>query len=206
MRELLERFIVFEGLDGAGTTTQADLLCRTMRSNHTPVRPTAEPTDGPVGRLIRAALHHELTLTPDTLAYLYAADRNEHLYAPEHGIRAGIRDSWVVCDRYLFSSLAYQTVDCPPHLVDTLNASFPLPQWLFYIDVDPETCARRRAARARQELYDSISFQRRVYANYDRILRDFAGSAGMRIVRIDGAQLPEAVCARVCSELGFTPI
>ncbi|TVR29875.1 MAG: dTMP kinase [Spirochaetaceae bacterium] len=206
MRKVLERFVVFEGLDGAGTTTQARLLQQTMQHAGQSVWATAEPSEGAVGRLIRAALRREQVLEADTLAYLFAADRNEHLFAREHGICERLRTSWVICDRYLFSSLAYQAVETDPGFVATLNAAFPLPAWLIYVDVDPLTCATRRAERNQQELFDSLDFQRRVHTRYNAILADFAAEQRMRIVRIDGNQPADTIAAEVCSALGFQPI
>lgn len=206
MRTVLEHFIVFEGLDGAGTTTQTELLTESMRHAGMQVRATAEPTDGAVGRLIRAALRHEITLTPDTLAYLYAADRNQHLYDSNEGVCSLANDTWVISDRYLFSSLAYQSVQCESAFVDMLNRSFPLPRWLFYVDVDPVQCAERRVGRGAAELFDAIEFQRAVYRNYDEILRHFAGVPSMQIVRIDGNRSVQAIAEEVWSTLEFGPI
>ncbi len=206
MRKVLERFIVFEGLDGAGTTTQTSLLQQAMQRAGQPVWATAEPSEGAVGRLIRAALRREQFLEADTLAYLFAADRNEHLFAREHGICERLRTSWVICDRYLFSSLAYQALETDPDFVATLNAAFPLPAWLIYVDVDPLMCASRRAERSQEELFDSLDFQRRVHTRYNAILADFAAERRMRIVRIDGNQPADTIAAEVCSALGFQPI
>ncbi len=206
MRTVLEHFIVFEGLDGAGTTTQTELLTESMRNSGMQVWATAEPTDGAVGRLIRAALRHEITLTPDTLAYLYAADRNQHLYDSCDGICDRVDDTWVISDRYLFSSLAYQSVQCDGDFVDTLNRSFPLPRWLFYVDVDPVQCAERRVGRGAAELFDAIEFQRAVYNNYDEILQRFSAEPAMQIVRIDGNRTVEAIAEQVWSALQFGPI
>lgn len=206
MRTVLERFIVFEGLDGAGTTTQAELLAASMRDTGMAVWATAEPTDGVVGRLIRAALRREFTLEPETLAYCYAADRNQHLHAPIEGINDRVRDAWVISDRYLFSSLAYQSVQCDSDFVDILNRSFPLPRWLFYVDVDPVQCAERRVGRGAEELFDAIEFQRAVYRNYDEILHRFAAEPAMRIIRIDGNRTVAAIAEEVWSTLEFGPI
>ena len=110
---ILRSFIVLEGLDGAGTSTQLKLLSQRLSSAGKKHTATWEPTDGPVGKLLRAILAREVKALPTTTAMLYAADRNEHLHAPEAGILAtASRGELVVCDRYLFSSLAYQSIEC----------------------------------------------------------------------------------------------
>src|SRR4051794_39709628 len=107
------RFIVIEGLDGAGTTTQTERLATRLREEGHRVLTTREPSDGPVGMLLRQALTGRLTLpgahaplADETLALLFAADRTDHLASrvePALG-----RGEVVLCDRYVLSSLAYQ--------------------------------------------------------------------------------------------------
>src|SRR4051794_7439187 len=98
-------FIVFEGLDGAGTTTQAQRLVEALRAAGLPAHFTREPSDGPIGTLLRQALTRRLTLpegrrlTPETLALLFAADRMDHLAAEIEAQQA--RGTWIVCDRYV---------------------------------------------------------------------------------------------------------
>ncbi|MDR1893062.1 MAG: dTMP kinase, partial [Spirochaetales bacterium] len=126
------------------------------------------------------------------LARLFAADRFDHLYHGERGIRAALdRGFQVVCDRYLFSSLAYQSPALGYQETLGLN-DFPLPEKLFFFDVPPELCALRRAGRERQELFDPPEIQVEVAKNYRMILADFAG-LGMEIHRIDGSPPREEV-------------
>src|SRR6202044_560237 len=108
------RFVVLEGIDGAGTTTQAARLTDRLRSLRVPVRATREPSDGPVGTLVRQVLTGRL-VSPDgkapgwaTMALLFAADRMDHVEAE---IEPFVADGGViVSDRYDASSLAYQSV------------------------------------------------------------------------------------------------
>ncbi|MDE5613421.1 MAG: dTMP kinase, partial [Treponemataceae bacterium] len=83
---VLQNFIVFEGIDGAGTTTQIDLL--KARDDAERFFFTAEPTNEPTGRLLRTMLRGDVTVDPRTAAYLFAADRAEHLWGAENGIAA----------------------------------------------------------------------------------------------------------------------
>ena len=90
MKKVLKGFFVIEGLDGAGTTTQLKLICKTMQDAGIKVFSTFEPTDSEIGCLIKRILKGETKATPLALAYLYAADRENHLHDPNNGILAQI--------------------------------------------------------------------------------------------------------------------
>src|ERR1700722_11897047 len=108
------RFVVLEGIDGAGTTTHVARLAERLRTMGVAVRATREPSDGPVGTLVRQVLTGRLVVPGGrapgwaTMALLFAADRMDHVeseidpFISEGGI--------VVSDRYDASSLAYQSV------------------------------------------------------------------------------------------------
>jgi dTMP kinase len=102
------KFIVFEGLDGSGKTTQLKLLSKRLeeRSGEGSVFVTREPSDNPVGSLIRSALRGEISLEAGTIALLFAADRCEHLAGEI--IPNLERGRAVLCDRFYLSNLAYQ--------------------------------------------------------------------------------------------------
>jgi dTMP kinase len=203
--ELLDSFIVLEGLDGSGTTTQADILSERMRAAGFPVTETSEPTLGPIGGLIRRVLSGEVGIEPESLAMLYAADRHDHVHRSDSGILAAADAGWVVCDRYLFSSLAYQSVQCDYGFVLDLNRRFPLPRHLIYIDLSPEESERRRSGRTESDIFENMQFQRRVYELYSAALDEFAES-GMRIHRIEGTGSPDEVSRRIWKQLGIAPI
>ena len=96
---------------------------------------TGDPTMGPVGRVIRKILKRQIAAGPDTVALLFAADRTEHLYEENDGILSHLRrGELVICDRYLFSSLAYQSLACDPEFVFYLNSRFPLPRHLVFLN------------------------------------------------------------------------
>ena len=86
MDKVLKSFIVFEGLDGAGTTTQIMNLARYYEFNRREYFLTREPTDNPIGQLVRQVLQKKVATTPEALALLYAADRHDHLFSESHGI------------------------------------------------------------------------------------------------------------------------
>lgn len=188
-REILQGFIVLEGLDGSGTSTQLSRLDKRLDGLRLAHEVTYEPTDGPVGLLIRQALSGQVPVQPETVARLFAADRGEHVYGAKGILELTEAGVLVVSDRYLFSSLAYQGLTCGPALPAELNAAFPLPELLVFFDISPARAAARLASRKALDIYENIGFQTRVDDAYRAILGGF-GASGMRIARID-ASMPE---------------
>ena len=168
------RFIVFEGLDGAGTTTQARMLATWLREGGARVHETAEPSGGPIGTFIRQALSKRVVepggerLAPEVIAALFAADRVDHLRSEiTPALDAGVD---VICDRYAGSSIAYQGAEADTDWVAAINAPMPPPDLVLYLRVDADVAAVRRAQRGQmQELYEVTAFQRKVAALYDRM-------------------------------------
>lgn len=189
------RFIVFEGLDGAGTTTQAKLLVRWLERSGRRALSTAQPSPGPIGTMIRQALARRIVgadgdrLDPRSVAALFAADRADHLRGTiEPALAAGVD---VVCDRYLYSSLAYQGAETDPAWVAALNAPYPAPDVVLYLAVPVEVAAARRAARkGTPDLYEVDDFLRRVADGYDAMRRWRPEDP---IVTLDGARGVRAI-------------
>jgi dTMP kinase len=164
-------FIVLEGIDGSGTTTQLDRLARHLERRGRRVHPTREPSAGPVGRLLREILlggHRR----PDgqavdglAMALLFAADRRDHLTREiEPALAAGAD---VVSDRYLLSSLAYQAQEAERDWVAGLARDLRVPDLTLLLDVPiAVAAARRRAAGRPDERYDADEVQARVAARY----------------------------------------
>ena len=166
--EVLSNFIVLEGLDGSGTTTQCRLLQQKLEKLGVHSRYTCEPTESFIGKAVRQVLQHDKVVAEGTLAKLFAADRHNHIYHPEDGILALLeRGTKVICDRYLFSSLAYQSVDWNFDAVWELNRYFPLPQNLVFLDVPPDEGYRRVVQRnTTQEIYERMELQDEIRSNY----------------------------------------
>lgn len=191
------RFFVLEGLDGAGTTTQCERLGAALRARGFRVLTTREPSDGPVGTLIRQALTGRLRLpgdmgplAPETLALLYAADRTDHLHAR---VRPALeRGEIVLSDRYLLSSLAYQGSALPMAWVEEANAFAGPADLTLFVQVSPAVAARRRAGRGGEaELFEAEALQRRIARQYLAAIRRRARKE--RIVRVDGSGTPDEV-------------
>lgn len=173
-------FLVLEGIDGAGTTTQAELLAEKIESSGRRAHLTREPSTGPVGVFLRQALTHQLKNTDGetthldwaSMALLFSADRLDHL---EREILPALsRGEVVICDRYDLSGLIYQSETSPegqqalPWLRE-LNRKALRPAVTLILNVAPEVAERRRATRAgEEELYEKSELQRRLAASYLR--------------------------------------
>lgn len=195
-RDLLDGFIVFEGVDGSGTSTQLKLLGERLAAYGADARLDAEPTAGPIGRLIRDALFKRSPLGHETVARLFAADRGEHIDG-SGGVREALAAGrLVVSDRYFFSSLAYQGLTCGPELPEELNARFPLPELLIFFDISASASVARLGARAERDMYEHEAFQVRVDAAYREIVARFEGGP-MRIAEVDASAPIEKVAEQV---------
>lgn len=204
---VLHNFIVFEGLDGSGTTTQLSLLKNILSDKKTWF--TAEPTDQEIGKFLRKILQGSITVQPETLAYLFAADRCEHIHGI-NGIESRINDGYTVfCDRYLFSSLAYQSPQCGSKLPMTLNENFPLPEYLIYFDINSELSLSRVASRnGETEIFEKSDIQKITQIEYERIIQTYKENKPeeMKIIRIDAAKPVEEVHKIILDSLKNLPI
>lgn len=164
-------FIVLEGIDGSGKTTQARLLETRLLENNQPVHRTYEPTDNKIGRTIRSIIRQEDKVHPETLAALFVADRLDHILDDSYGMKAQLAaGKHVISDRYYFSSYAYHSSDMPMDWViaaNSLCASLLKPDIIFFIDVDPGISMQRIANNREQtDLFETKSQLEKIRANY----------------------------------------
>jgi len=203
---IINNFAVFEGGDGSGTTTQLALLAERLKIAGKPAFfSTFEPTDGNIGKLIRCALKNELTLKPQTLAMLFAADRNEHIYGKDGILEHTNRGFLAVSDRYVLSSLVYQGIECGDELPMALNSPFPAPETLIFFDIEPEIALERMKNRASHEIYEYREFQAKVREKYKSLLGMYSEN-GVRVETIDASKTTEEVADRVWSIMAQMPI
>jgi dTMP kinase len=202
-------FLVIEGLDGAGTTTQSRLLGERLRAEGHKAHVTSEPSGGPVGALLRQVLMKRINggegdgFDPHALALLFAADRLDHLSAEVLPRLAAGED--VVSDRYTLSSLAYQALTTGDAAwVEAINGRARAPDLTIFLRVRPVLAlGRRRGAGTTPELYEEDAFQRQVARSYERAVSALQAE-GQRIEVLDGEQPVEVVAeaaARLVSKL-----
>ena len=176
------KFITLEGVDGSGISTQTGLLRSWMEENRAffgKTYFTKEPTEGPVGGLIRLALAKRLKpLDERVMALLFAADRLDHLYcAGENEQKEGIvnllnKGFNVVSDRFYLSSFAYQSLQVDLEWVRQINSFSKKPDLIILLQVPVEESAQRRSAsRIHEELYENSGSLAAISRNYDKIAR-----------------------------------
>ena len=190
---ILKNFIVFEGIDGAGTSTQIKKICE---KNPQKFFQTAEPTSLETGKFLRKMLGGEFSVDEKTNSFLFAADRAEHLYGKNGIIEQINNGKTVISDRYLFSSLAYQSISCGEELPKLLNSTFPLPEILFFFEIDPEISLKRVDSRnEKKEIYEKIETQKKIAMEYEKIISEYENnpSCTMKIIRIDATKSIEEI-------------
>ena len=198
----LKNFIVFEGIDGSGTSTQIKKLVERDLNKFVA---TAEPTKKETGLFLRKMLGGDFSVDSKTAAYLFAADRCEHIYGKDGVIDLLNQGKIVVSDRYFFSSLAYQSVSCGNELPRLLNSQFPLPEILFYFYIDPEISLKRVEDRnEKKEIYEKIDIQKKIAKLYDEVIEEYQQKSqenGMKIITIDASKSIDQVFAEIKKHL-----
>ena len=134
-------FIVFEGLDGSGSSTQVDLLTNHLNQIGYYVFATKEPTNNLIGGLIRGALKKDWSPSGECLQLLFAADRAYHL--TREVIPNLEKGNIIISDRYFFSTIAFGSVSDDPQWLEKLNQKFLIPDITFLMKVSPKECIKR---------------------------------------------------------------
>jgi dTMP kinase len=182
---------VLEGIDGAGTTTQAQRLGDALVGRDLDVLVTREPSDGPVGVTIRQLLANGVRdVDQHAMALLFAADRLVHLQ--REIVPALERGAHVICDRYVLSSYVYQSRFVGAELVWSINARARPADLTLYLDVSAEVAqARRKSRGGTQEMYELLQLQRSFVELYRSMPHDAAEREHLAVV--DGARPPDEV-------------
>lgn len=185
------KFIVFEGIDGCGKTTQTSRLCDyiTEKTGKKCLYEREPDSRDIIGAIIRSALYGGVKILPESMAYLHVADRLEHIAYMLPLLEAGNN---IICDRYYISNMAYNATDTlSVEQIMELNrpcAEKLQPDAVVFLDVPPEETAKRRAAdRSDSEIYDAMEKQIRIRNNYMKAL-DLVEKAGVKVIRIDATR------------------
>ena len=191
------KFIVFEGIDGAGKTTQVELLAQNLASLGREVSLSAEPTTLPSGKAIRRALSGEEPKSECEMAAMFVLDRIAHNINSEMGIRAlNERGIDVISDRYYYSSLAYQGSATDYEWVKSMNINSPeirRPDLCIYLDLLPEQ-SLERISRGREsvEIYENLETLTAVREKFLSVVED---------LRRDGESIYVVNAARPASDI-----
>ena len=194
-------FIVFEGIDGAGKTTQVDLLAQNLASLGREVSLSAEPTTLATGKAIRRALSGEEKKSECEMAAMFVLDRIAHNINSEIGIRALTeRGIDVISDRYYYSSLAYQGTATDYEWVKGMNINSPeirRPDLCIYLDLLPEE-SLERISRGREslEIYENLEKLTAVRAKFLSVVEDLRRD-GESIYVVNAARAAEDIAKEI---------
>ncbi len=181
------RFIVLEGIDGAGKTTQAELLEEHLIAMGRRVYRTAEPTPLPTGVELRRALKGEIKKSECEMATMFVLDRIAHNIHPTEGIEKILSEGTdIICDRYYYSTLAYQGQSTSYEWVKAMNLSCPeirRPDICIYLDLTPEQ-SLRRISRGREtvEIYENEQTLERVRNAFFGVFEDIGDRENIAVV------------------------
>jgi len=167
------RFIAFEGLDGAGSTTQAKKLSVYLRKRHKKVHLTKEPTNNLIGGLIRGQLTKEWRTGPECLQLLFTADRAHHIEKEVIPLlKQGIT---VITDRYFFSSVAFGSLGIEDReWLREINDRFILPDITFILKVSPKVCLQRiNESRFHLELFEEEADMEKIWRTYADLAQEY---------------------------------
>ncbi len=189
------KFIVIEGLDGSGASTQVGMLSEYLSSKGYKVLVTKEPTNNLIGGLIRGQLTHEWKSNPECLQLLFAADRSHHI--EKEIIPALERGFIVISDRYMYSSLAFGSIDCDTEWLKSINSKFLKPDVSIILNVPPEVSVERIGrSRAGFELFEDKAKLEKVRAVFDQLATENRG-----IFMVDGTMPVNKVSMAIVREV-----
>jgi len=194
------KFIVFEGIDGSGKSTQAKLLQQQLQNEGHKTYLTFEPTDSPIGSIIRNIFKRRIQAAHETIAGLFVADRLDHLLNNTNGILKKLNEGYtVICDRYYLSSYAYQGAHVDMDWVIQANsksAALLKADLTIYIDILPkESLERVHKGRSDIEIFENLENLQKVETAYEKAIK--LTQKDENIVRINGAANTNEIATQV---------
>lgn len=197
-------FIAFEGIDGSGKSTQVKLLKEKLEQAGLKVYTTCEPTESPIGKIIRDIFTHKMEADHRVIAGLFVADRLDHLLNKTNGIIKMLEDGYtVITDRYYFSSYAYQSTHMDLNWViqaNSLSAGLLRPDVNIFIDITPEQSMERlKKGRTSIELYETLENLQNVRNKYFEVMELLQSEES--IFKINGNRNAETISNEIWNNL-----
>lgn len=197
-------FIVFEGIDGSGTTTQIERLCSALRERNIAVVQTAEPSNGFLGKLIRKKiLSGKEYISRKSIQLLFFADRQDHL--DQKIVPAIMKGDIVVSDRYKLSTIVYSALDGHGAFFAKIAAEFPNPDLTIFLDIAPEKGLARVKKRGKEkEIFEKLDAQKIIAKAYKRYIAKIPKEKKL-IVDAEKSidDIAEIILTRVLTEKGL---
>jgi len=195
------KLIVFEGIDGAGKSTQIRLLAEALEKRGIKTSQSAEPTSYPSGRAIRDVLAGRVTVSSDELAVMFAADRANHNTNPDGGINCLLESGiTAISDRYYYSSMAYQGVQIGLERVMQLNLENPdirRPDLCIFLDLEPRQSLDRIESRHEStEIFETYEYLDKTRKTFFNVI-DTMIARGENIVCIDASRSVDDIASDV---------
>lgn len=192
------KFIVFEGIDGCGKTSQAKLLTAFLKKKGIPAIFTYEHQRKKVGELIEKVLYRQLKLDPLALQLCFIADRCDHINSfikPQ--LKSG---KTVICDRYYWSTVAYGA-DQDQEWLLAINKYIRIkPDLCFWLEVDPRVSLERiNRGREAKTLFEQSNFLETVNRHYRWLVQH----DDVPVIRIDGNQKLMTIHQEILAKLGY---
>jgi dTMP kinase len=191
-------FLVLEGIDGAGKTTQAARLATRLEEMGIEVVRLVEPTNGPVGKEIRRRAREGPPLAASDELAMFLEDRKTNVR--ENVQPALARKAAIVQDRSFLSTVAYQ--GARPELARTprdllaLHEAMPKPDAILLLDLDVATGLARVASRGKGDAFEERTYLERVLANFRALTGEVGGTS---VKKIDAARAPDDVAREIWS-------
>ena len=191
-------FIVIEGIDGSGKTTLCETIFNTRLGKTDKIRMFSEPTNYETGIKLRKFLSGSLELPPEEELQLFIDDRKESV---KRNIRPCLDSGIdVILDRYYYSTAAYQanTSRTPEEILNqNLKEEFPVPDYLFFIEIDPRIALKRISSRSENlDRFETIEKLETIYKNYQKVLPP-------NTIRLEGEKSTKDLVLDVFSNLPF---
>lgn len=199
------KFIVIEGVDGSGKSTQVKLIGKQLEEKGLKVHITKEPTDTPTGKLLREALSGKLKLPPVALQYLFNADRAVHQLEIQEYLKKGYA---VIADRYFWSSVAYGISDLAVvrqadwcltvFSILSFYNQFLKPDFSFYLKIDAKIAAKRlEKSQKKLEIYDHLNKLLKIEKGYNYLLQKFP----KEFIIIDGEKTEKEITEEIVEKI-----
>ena len=187
------RFIVVEGLDGSGKSTQIKMLKEYLESKGEKVYMTAEPSEGRIGKTLREMLSEDIPTDMYFQAGMFLADRIDHCTNPENGIKKMLEEGYtVISDRYYYSTFAYQGTKSDMDYIMKINLDCPAilrPDVCIFLDLNPEICKGRiDTNRGKTEMYEkNIEVMKSIRKNFLDVLTSLKDRENIKIINAEGS-------------------